>query len=155
MEQNLAWNRQRGCDTVAGLNEIVRSGKVKPLVENRSRFMKNRWMKPRRSHEPAEHRRPNPNDVGERTELIRKNDDYGQAHRTAPETGLRFLMLNLTTILVARRAPTDWINDRNYETPEALDIQLLNRHLLALLDGETIEKPVYSFKEGRRLASNT
>jgi uridine kinase len=33
MEQNLAWNRQRGCDTVAGLNEIVRSAKVKPLVE--------------------------------------------------------------------------------------------------------------------------
>jgi len=46
--------------------------------------------------------------------------------------------------------PTDWINDRNYETPEALDIQLLNRHLQALLDGETIEKPIYSFKEGRR-----
>jgi len=48
--------------------------------------------------------------------------------------------------------PTDWINDRNYETPEALDIQLLNQHLRALLDGRTIEKPVYSFKEGRRIA---
>src|SRR5262245_49625126 len=33
MEKNLAWNRQRGCDTVAGLNEIVRSGKIKPLVD--------------------------------------------------------------------------------------------------------------------------
>src|ERR1043165_9634978 len=33
MEQNLAWNRERGCDTIAGLNEIVRSGKIKPLVE--------------------------------------------------------------------------------------------------------------------------
>src|SRR6266481_4386843 len=33
MEQSLTWNRQRGCDTVAGLNEIVRSGKVKSLVE--------------------------------------------------------------------------------------------------------------------------
>src|SRR3954462_15394936 len=29
MEQNLAWNRERGCDTVDGLNEIVRSGKMK------------------------------------------------------------------------------------------------------------------------------
>ena len=37
--------------------------------------------------------------------------------------------------------------------PEALDIQLLNRHLRALLDGETIEKPIYSFKEGRRIAT--
>ena len=33
MEQTLAWNRQHGCDTVAGLNEIVRSGKIKPLVD--------------------------------------------------------------------------------------------------------------------------
>jgi uridine kinase len=49
--------------------------------------------------------------------------------------------------------PTDWINDRNYETPEALDIQLLNQHLTGLLAGETIEKPIYSFKEGRRVST--
>src|SRR5215470_14261639 len=33
MEESLTWNRQRGCDTVTGLNELVRSGKVGPLVE--------------------------------------------------------------------------------------------------------------------------
>src|SRR6267142_4189719 len=33
MEKNLAWNRARGCDTVAGLNEIVQSGKIKGLAE--------------------------------------------------------------------------------------------------------------------------
>jgi hypothetical protein len=33
MEKTLEWNRQRGCDTVAGLNEIVRSGKFKSLVD--------------------------------------------------------------------------------------------------------------------------
>jgi uridine kinase len=65
--------------------------------------------------------------------------------------GLRFLMLNLDDYFWSLvEHPTDWINDRNYETPEALDIQLLNLHLKALLEGQTIEKPVYSFKEGRR-----
>jgi uridine kinase len=65
--------------------------------------------------------------------------------------GLRFLMLNLDDYFWSLvEHPTDWINDRNYETPEALDIQLLNRHLRDLLDGKTIDKPVYSFKEGRR-----
>jgi uridine kinase len=49
--------------------------------------------------------------------------------------------------------PTDWINDRNYETPEAMDIQLLNEQLRMLLEGKTIQKPTYSFKEGRRVAS--
>jgi uridine kinase len=68
--------------------------------------------------------------------------------------GLRFLMLNLDDYFWALiEHPTDWINDRNFETPEALDIQLLNQHLKALLDGKTIDKPVYSFKEGRRVSS--
>jgi uridine kinase len=49
--------------------------------------------------------------------------------------------------------PTDWINDRNFEKPEALDFQLLNQHLRDLLEGRTIEKPIYSFKEGRRVAT--
>src|SRR6185369_10474622 len=70
--------------------------------------------------------------------------------------GLRFLMLNLDDYfwpLVEH--PTDWINDRNYETPEAFDIQLLNEHLKALLEGKTVEKPVYSFKEGRRAGAKS
>ena len=68
--------------------------------------------------------------------------------------GLRFLMLNLDDYFWSLvEHPTDWINDRNYETPEAMDIQLLNSHLRALLAGETIEKPIYSFKEGRRMGT--
>jgi len=68
--------------------------------------------------------------------------------------GLRFLMLNLDDYFwSAIEHPTDWLNDRNYEAPEALDIQLLNEHLRALLEGKTVEKPVYSFKEGRRVGT--
>src|SRR5664280_136024 len=33
MEKTLEWNRQHGCDTVTGLNEIIRRGKIKPLME--------------------------------------------------------------------------------------------------------------------------
>ena len=55
--------------------------------------------------------------------------------------GLHFLMLNLDDYFWSLvEHPTDWINDRNYETPEALDIQLLNRHLADLLAGKTIEE---------------
>src|ERR1043166_5549449 len=34
MAQTLAWNRQHGCDTIAGLNAIVRAGKLKALVDD-------------------------------------------------------------------------------------------------------------------------
>jgi hypothetical protein len=43
--------------------------------------------------------------------------------------------------------PTDWINDRNFEAPEAMDIQLLNEQLRLLLDGKTVEKPVFDFRK--------
>ncbi len=44
-------------------------------------------------------------------------------------------MLNLDDYFwSAIEHPTDWLNDRNYEAPEALDIQLLNQHLRALLE---------------------
>lgn len=153
MEKTLAWNRQRGCDTVAGLNEIVRRGKLKALVEesvvdyersldeaaakviariNRGDQLRMMWVS-------------GPSSSGKTTTTVKLTERLQQQ-------GLRFLMLNLDDYFWSLvEHPTDWINDRNYETPEAMDIQLLNRHLRGLLDGETIDKPVYSFKEGRRM----
>ena len=34
MAETLVWNRERGCDSVAGLNEVVRRGKLKSLVDD-------------------------------------------------------------------------------------------------------------------------
>src|SRR5690242_8727789 len=155
MEQSLTWNRQRGCYTVAGLNEIVRSGKVKALVEDSlaiyeksldeaaSKVMKRLNARDRIRMMWVS----GPSSSGKTTTTVKLTERLQRE-------GLRFLMLNLDDYFWSLvEHPTDWINDRNYETPEALDIQLLNQHLRGLLDGETIEKPVYSFKEGRRLAS--
>jgi uridine kinase len=155
MEQNLAWNRERGCDTVAGLNEIVRSGKIKALVEESLAVYE-------KSLDEAAAKVLKRLNAGDKIRMmwVSGPSSSGKTTTTVKLTerlqkqGLRFLMLNLDDYFWSLvEHPTDWINDRNYETPEALDIQLLNGHLQALLDGETIEKPVYSFKEGRRLAS--
>jgi uridine kinase len=154
MERVLAWNRERGCDTVAGLNEIVRRGKLKPLVEESievyERSLEEAAEKVlarcRSGHSPRLLWVCGPSSSGKTTTTVKLTDRLRQH-------GLRFLMLNLDDYFwPVIEHPTDWINDRNYETPEAMDIQLLNRHLLGLLAGETVEKPVYSFKEGRRLA---
>lgn len=155
MEQNLKWNRERGCDTVAGLNEIVKSGKIKPLVEESlavyEKSLDEAAAKVLKRLNAGDKIRmmwvSGPSSSGKTTTTVKLTERL-QKH------GLRFLMLNLDDYFWSLvEHPTDWINDRNYETPEALDIQLLNSHLQALLDGETIDKPVYSFKEGRRLSS--
>ena len=155
MEKNLAWNRAHGCDTVAGLNEVVRSGKVKKLVDESLALYE------RSLDEAAQKVIVRLNSRGPiRMIWVSGPSSSGKTTTTVKLTGrlekhgLRFVMLNLDDYfwpLVEH--PTDWINDRNYETPEALDIQLLNQHLRALLNGETIKKPVYSFKEGRYVAT--
>jgi uridine kinase len=155
MLQTLVWNHQRGCDTVAGLNEIVRSGKIKPLVEESLAVYE-------RSLDEAADKVMARLNAGDQLRMmwVSGPSSSGKTTTTVKLTerlqkqGLRFLMLNLDDYFWSLvEHPTDWINDRNYETPEALDIQLLNRHLCGLLEGETIEKPVYSFKEGRRTAT--
>jgi len=157
MDNTLLWNRQRGCDTVAGLNEIVRGGKIKHLVEESLSVYEH-------SLDEASAKVMARLNTGDKIRMmwVSGPSSSGKTTTTVKLTerlqkqGLRFLMLNLDDYFWSLvEHPTDWINDRNYETPEALDIQLLNRHLQALLDGETIEKPIYSFKEGRRTAIKT
>ena len=157
MEKTLEWNRQHRCDTVAGLNEIVRRGQIKSLVEESLAAYEV-------SLDEAARKviaRLTAGD-GIRVMWVSGPSSSGKTTTTVKLTerlrkqGLRFLMLNLDDYFWALiDHPTDWINDRNFETPEALDIQLLNRHLRALLDGKTIDKPVYSFKEGRRTGSKS
>lgn len=155
MDQTLAWNRQRGCDTVAGLNELVRRGKIKALVDESLALYE-------QSLDEAAGKVMQRLSGGDQLRMmwISGPSSSGKTTTTVKLTerlqkrGLRFLMLNLDDYFWSLvEHPTDWINDRNYETPEALDIQLLNGHLTGLLAGETIEKPIYSFKEGRRIAT--
>src|ERR1041384_7960167 len=155
MAKILEWNRQRGVDTVEGLNEVVRSGKIKPVIEESlDRY--------ERSLDEAASKVMSRLNRGDRIRMmwVSGPSSSGKTTTTVKLTerlqkqGLRFLMLNLDDYFWSLvEHPTDWINDRNYETPEALDIQLLNSNLRALLDGKTIEKPVYSFKEGRRIGT--
>jgi uridine kinase len=46
--------------------------------------------------------------------------------------------------------PKDPTGDYDYETPQAIELSLINRHLQSLLAGETVAVPRYDFKTGRR-----
>ncbi len=46
--------------------------------------------------------------------------------------------------------PKDENGDYDFETIEALDLELFNEQLLDLIAGEEVQIPVYNFKEGRR-----
>ncbi len=46
--------------------------------------------------------------------------------------------------------PRDEFGDYDYETPQALDLELINEHLQRLVEGEVVEIPRYNFRTGRR-----
>ena len=155
MQQILDWNRRHGVDTVAGLNETIRSGKIPEVIGAALAVYES-------SLDEAAQRVVARLNAGDPLRMLWVGgpSSSGKTTTTVKLTqrlekhGLRFIMLNLDDYFwSAIEHPTDWLNDRNYEAPEALDIQLLNGHLRELLEGRTIEKPVYSFKEGRRIGT--
>jgi len=155
MEKIEQWNRDHHCVTIADLNEITRSGKIDQLIDAALAAYE-------ASLDEAAARVIARINAGDKIKLIWISgpSSSGKTTTTVKLTerlrrhGLQFLMLNLDDYfwpLIAH--PTDWIDDRNYETPEALDIQSINAHLLKLLAGERVAKPIYSFKEGRRIGT--
>ena len=155
IKEQLEWCRAQGVHTVSALNETMRAGKMKSVVAAAlGRYEKSldeaaeKVLARRQKGDPLRMIWVSgPSSSGKTTTTVKLT-------QRLEKRGLQFLMLNLDDYfwpLVEH--PTDWINDRNFETPEALDIQLLNQHLKQLLAGETIEKPVYSFKEGRRMGT--
>jgi len=51
--------------------------------------------------------------------------------------------------------PRDEFGDYDFETPQALDLELINEHLVRLIEGEEVLIPYYDFKTGRRHDGHT
>jgi uridine kinase len=51
--------------------------------------------------------------------------------------------------------PKDEFGDYDFETPHALDLELINNHLKRLAAGEEVKIPYYDFKEGKRYLDRT
>jgi len=51
--------------------------------------------------------------------------------------------------------PKDEFGDYDFETPQALDMELINQHLSALFDGQEVRIPYYDFKTGKSIKDHT
>lgn len=65
--------------------------------------------------------------------------------------GIRPFPLELDSYFVDREhTPRDEHGDYDFEALEALDIELFNQHLLALMEGQRVQLPHFDFKTGKR-----
>ena len=61
------------------------------------------------------------------------------------------VMISLDDYFVDRHlTPVDETGDYDYESLMALDLELFNKHLCALIRGEEVELPTYNFEKGTR-----
>ncbi len=51
--------------------------------------------------------------------------------------------------------PKDEFGDYDFETPQALDLELINQHLVQLTEGKEVNIPYYDFKTGHRFDART
>jgi uridine kinase len=72
------------------------------------------------------------------------------------QRGLRFVELNLDNYYFDLEVhPKDEFGDYDFETPAALDIDLINQHLHQLLTGKEVRLPYYDFKTGKQFPDRT
>jgi uridine kinase len=70
--------------------------------------------------------------------------------------GLRFRALNVDNYFFDLELhPKDEFGDYDFETPQALDLPLINEHLKYLVKGEQVLVPYYDFKTGHRVDEQT
>jgi uridine kinase len=70
--------------------------------------------------------------------------------------GYKFVTLNVDHYFFDLELhPKDEFGDYDFETPHALDLEMINEHLEKLSNGEEVKIPFYDFKEGKRYLERT
>ncbi|MCF7928494.1 MAG: hypothetical protein K9L68_05940 [Spirochaetales bacterium] len=68
--------------------------------------------------------------------------------------GVRFVPINVDNYFFDLEThPQDVDGDYDFETPQALDLELLAEHIRRIIDGEPVDVPCYDFKKGKREGS--
>ncbi len=145
----LRWNMDHGCDTVEGINQLIAAGQYPDLV----RAVEQRYDEEvRRGAEQMLERIPGiriviiagPSSSGKTTTTIKASEKLSEA-------GIQLKAINVDHYFFdLEMHPKDEFGDYDYETPQALDLELINFHLTELLAGRTIKTPHYDFKTGKR-----
>jgi uridine kinase len=143
------WNVDHDVHTIAGLNRAVRGGEFPALVAAAEQAYEADLAD---AAAQVVHSRDRVRIV-----VIAGPSSSGKTTATArlqaalTEAGLDVVPLNLDNYFFDLHLhPRDAGGDYDFETPEALDLPLVNEHLAALLAGREIAMPVYDFKAGRR-----
>ena len=141
-------NRILGISTLEQLNEKIRNGEGKEII------LLSEALHEKKIAQIAD---KITEDRNKRVILIAGPSSSGKttfAKRLGLElrlNGLKPKTISVDNYFVEREeTPKDEFGNYNFEALEAVDLKLLNEHLIKLLNGEEIEVPTFNFQEGKK-----
>ncbi|MEA3327266.1 MAG: ATP cone domain-containing protein [Chloroflexota bacterium] len=145
----LDWAVDHKFHTVKSLNKMIRKGKFSKIVGASEAFY----------HEDVENAA---HLVAERKDELRMVIISGPSSSGKTTTtiklgerlarhDMKLVTLNVDNYFFdLEMHPKDEFGDYDFETPQALDLELINEHLTRLFEGEEVKIPFYDFKTGTR-----
>ncbi|MEI7880691.1 MAG: ATP cone domain-containing protein [bacterium] len=144
----LLWNMAHRCESVEALNEHILKGSFSALVRAaEERFTAEIQVATDTILARGDTTRliiiSGPSSSGKTTSTIKIGE-------TLQTVGKKLKSINIDNYFFAlEKHPRDEFGDYDYETPQALNLELINQHLAALLAGQSIKTPFYDFKSGK------
>ncbi len=154
MWRTLDWSVSHELNTVQTLNQRVENGEIKEIVaESEAAYASDIASVSALLEERKDEVRlaivAGPSSSGKTTTTTKVAHHLGKL-------GMKFVELNLDNYYFdLEMHPKDEFGDYDFETPQALDIELINQHLHQLLKGEEVLLPFYDFKTGKRHPEQT
>jgi uridine kinase len=148
----LSWAVDHSCVSLTQIAEAIGSGKFAELIRAGEQFYAQELDKAASllRERLAETRMiivAGPSSSGKTTTTIKIEE------LLAPERA-NFIPINLDNFFLdLDQHPRDSTGDYDFETPQALDLPLINESFQRLLEGRRVELPYYNFKTGRREGS--
>lgn len=150
----LDWTVDQGLNTIAGLNERLARGEIGEIIFQSERAY-NEEIK--NAVQAIASRREDlrmviitgPSSSGKTTTTIKVGEKLKQL-------GMSLVTLNIDNYFFdLDMHPKDEFGDYDFETPQALDLPLINEHLIQLFAGREVLIPFYDFKTGQRHEART
>lgn len=152
--RTLDWAVSKGVHTIDSLNERIRNGEFPQIVNESEAAYEDDVdtaadLLAERRHEIRVVIISGPSSSGKTTTTFK-------IEQRLKGVGLKFVTLNVDNYFFdLEMHPKDEFGDYDFETPQALDIRLINEHLQKLVKGEEIVIPFYDFKAGRSYPDRT
>lgn len=152
--QVLDWAASHDLHTIQKYNQRIKKGELRDITSESEMFYEEDI---KNASEMICERRgalrivliSGPSSSGKTTTTIKIGENLKQM-------GLSLVALNIDNYFFdLEKHPKDEFGDYDFETPQALDLELINKHLAKLVRGEEVKIPFYDFKNGKRHDNQT